>query len=241
MNDKTVIVTGGTGALGRHVVDKLESEGFKVYVPTLTMEEFNSVFDRSSDEAGAVRVRKIFAFDCDALDQDSVKEFTEKVLAIENGNVGYLVNTIGGIDAPAMTDVLDRSALERMMNLNFYTAFSFTSCLLKAMKSNKFGRIVSIGALAGLQASPSRLAYSVSKQAIINLMDTVSEEFKEFGMRCNTIVPGIIDTPANREWGTPEDVRNWVSPKEVAEVVSSLFSEGFRSVRSSVIKVVSSL
>ncbi|MBX7043198.1 MAG: SDR family NAD(P)-dependent oxidoreductase [Ignavibacteria bacterium] len=241
MSDRVAIVTGGTGALGRHIVEKLESEGYKVYVPALTMDEFNSVFDRSSDETGQVRVRKIFAFDCDALDHDSVKEFAEKVLAIENGNVGYLVNTIGGIDAPAMTDELDRSSIERMMNLNFYTAFSFTSCLLKTMKSNKFGRIISIGALAGLQTSSSRLAYSVSKQALINLMDTVSEEFKDLGIRCNTIVPGIIDTPANREWGTPDEIADWVSPQDIAEVVSSLFSEGFRSVRGSVIKVVSSL
>lgn len=241
MKNKIAIVTGGTGALGRKIVEKLSSEGFKIYVPTLTMEEFTSVFDRSADESEIEPgIRKIFGFDCNATDESSAVEFVRKVAVLEKGNIGYLVNTVGGIDAPSQTDLLTAVSVQKMLALNFFSAFYFTTETLKYMKLNGFGRIVSIGALAALEPSPKRFAYSVSKQAVINLMNTVSEEYKDNNIRCSTIVPSVIDTPANREWGSEEEIKNWVKPEDIAEIVSGLFSEGFGPVRSSIIKAVGS-
>jgi len=241
MNEKVAIVTGGTGALGRHVVEKLAAAGFKVYVPTLTMDEFTSVFDRSSDDNVEIGVRKIFAFDCNALDESSVVEFVGKVAVQEKGNLGYLVNTVGGIDASATIGDLKSASLEKMYSLNFLSAFYFTTEALKVMKQKSFGRIVSIGAIAGLEVSPGRFAYSQSKQAVINLMNTLSEECKDIDIRCNTVVPGIIDTPANREWGSDEDIQKWVKPQDVAGIILSLFSEDWNQTRGSIVKILGAL
>ena len=241
MNEKVAIVTGGTGALGRHVVEKLATSGFKVYVPTLTMDEFTSVFDRSSDDNIEIGIRKIFAFDCDALDESSVIEFVGKVAAQEKGNIGYLVNTVGGIDAAASIGDLTSGSLQKMYSLNFLSAFYFTSEVMKVMKKNEFGRIVSIGALAGLDVSPGRFAYSLSKQAVINLMNTLSEECKSVDIRCNTIIPGIIDTPANRQWGSDVDIKKWVKPQDVAGIIFSMFSEEWNQTRGSIVKILGAL
>ncbi len=241
MNEKVAIVTGGTGALGRHVVENLASAGFKVYVPTLTMDDFTSVFDRSSEDDIEIGVRKIFAFDCNALEENSVIEFVRKVAVQEKGNLGYLVNTVGGIDASAVIGDLTSGSLEKMYSLNFLSAFYFTSEALKVMKQNSFGRIVSIGALAGLETSPGRFAYSLSKQAVINFMNTVSEECKDIDIRCNTVVPGIIDTPANREWGSDEDIKKWVKPQDVAGIILTLLSEEWKQTRGSVVKILGAL
>ncbi len=240
MNEKVAIVTGGTGALGRHVVEKLCSEGFKVYVPTLTMDEFTRVFDRSDDDNVEIGIRKIYAFDCDAMNEASVAEFVNKVNVQEKGNIGYLVNTIGGIDTASNLGELTKGSLDKMLALNFFTAFYFTTQSLKVMKQNGFGRIISVGALAGIETSPGRFAYSVSKQAVINLMNTVSEEYKESDIRCNTVIPGIIDTPANREWGSEEDVKKWVKPEQVADVIYSLMTEAWSKSRGSIIKLFGS-
>ncbi len=238
LKERVAIVTGGTGALGRVVVKTLADEGFKVYVPVLTMDEFSEVFDESSKDTEDIRIRKIFAFDCDATSEESVNEFVEKVNVFEKGNIGYLVNTIGGIDEALNVELLPAASVRRMLDLNLFTALNFTKAVTNVMKKNQFGRIVSIGALAALQTSPGRFAYSVSKQAVVNLMNTVSAEMNDFNIRCNTIVPGIIDTPANREWGSGDDIRSWVKPEEVASVVSMLFSERGGAVKESIIKVL---
>jgi len=239
--DKVAIVTGGTGALGRHVVEKLAREGLKVYVPSMTLSEFNFVFDRSQDiDNDDFKLKRIFSFVCDATDENSVKEFIENVSIQEKGNITYLINTVGGICANENVVNLSTETLDKMISMNLKSVFYFTRESLKVMKNKNYGRIISIGAIAGLEPTPGRFAYSFSKSGVTNLMDTVSEEMKQFNIRCNTIIPGVIDTPANRKWGSQEDVMKWVRPEELAKIIYNFISDDFSSVRQSHIKVYGS-
>lgn len=242
MTERVAIVTGGTGALGRFIVEKLSTEGIKVYVPALTLEEFNKVFDSSiKSDQQEFKIRKIYSFACDATDENSVIEFVNNVSVQEKGNIQYLVNTVGGIDAASKIADLSTDALDKMINLNFKSAFYFTREVLKVMRENKFGRIISIGSMAALKPSPKRFTYSFTKAAVINLMDTVSEEMKDLNIRCNTIIPSTIDTPANREWGKPEDFKKWVKPEDITEIIYNFLSTEFSAVRGSQIKVYGSV
>lgn len=241
MNDKVAIVTGGTGALGRFIVNKFADEGIKVYVPARSTDEFNNVFDTSQDkESEYFKLRKIYCKTCDAESETSVKEFVENVAALEKGKIDILINTVGGISAAENVTELSTEILDKMINLNFKTAFYFTRETAKVMSLNNYGRIVSIGAIAGTEISPGRFAYSFSKAGVISLMDTISEELKDKNIRCNTLIPGIIDTPANREWGSEEDIKNWVKPHEISEVIYEIISDKFSALRSSRIKLYGS-
>ena len=120
------------------------------------------------------------------------------------------------------------------------SAFYFSREVLKSMETNRFGRIISIGAIAGLNTTPGRFDYSFSKAGVINLMDTISEEMKKFNVRCNTIIPSVINTPANREWGTEKEISTWISPEEIAEIIYELVSDKFTALRSSSIKLYGS-
>ncbi len=240
--ERVAIVTGGTGALGRFVVEKLSAEGIKVYVPSKTLEEFNTVFDTSlKDDQKDFKVRRLFSFECDATDENSVIDFVNNVSVQEKGKIQYLVNTVGGIDAACKIADLTSEALNKMVDLNFNSTFYFTREVLKVMRENKFGRIISVGSMAGLIPSPKRFAYSFTKAAVMNLMDTVSEEMKDLDIRCNTIIPSTIDTPANREWGKPEDFKKWVKPEEIAEIIYQFLSVEFSAVRGSHIKAYGSI
>ncbi len=238
MKERVAIVTGGTGALGRFIVMKLSDLGIKVYVPSRTIEEFNNVFDESQqNNSEEYKPRKIFSFVCDATEEKSVCGFVQNVAALENGKIDYLINTVGGIGPPKKVIDLSTAELDNIININFRSTFYFTIETLKRMAINHFGRIISIGAIAGLETSPERFAYSFSKAGVINLMDTISEEMKDMNIRCNTIIPSIIDTPSNREWGSSEDIKKWVRPEEVAEIILSLISENISSIRSSHLKI----
>jgi NAD(P)-dependent dehydrogenase (short-subunit alcohol dehydrogenase family) len=237
MQNKAVIVTGGTGGLGRFTVEKLAKEGMKVYVPSRSLEEFNNIFDSSKNPVSDFSLRKIYSFECDALKESEVNGFIEKVSAAEGGIIHGLVNLVGGINSSSEITNLKTSDLLNMINLNFISCFYFTRGVLNKMKENGFGRIVSVGATAALETTPGRFAYSVSKSAVINLMNTVSKEMKEYDIKCNTIIPSVIDTPANREWGSEEEIKKWVKPEDIADIIFELISGNLSSVRENTIKI----
>lgn len=235
-NTKVAIVTGGTGALGRTIVNKFAGEGMKVYVPAFTIDEFKEVFNKP--ESGEFKLKKIYGFECNATDEDSVNNFVDSVAKLEKNRIDILVNTVGGIHQPKQVSDMDNELFKKMFDLNFMSTLNFTKRCLTYMKTNNFGRIISIGALAALETSPERFAYAYSKAGVISLMNTISEEMKDLNIRANTIVPSIIDTPANREWGSEEDIKKWVKPEEISNIISDLVSENYNSVRGSIIKVL---
>jgi NAD(P)-dependent dehydrogenase (short-subunit alcohol dehydrogenase family) len=227
-NEKIVIITGGTGALGRFVVNKFASENAKVYVPARNVNKFREIFDSSKNE-NSFTLRKIFSFECDASDEKSISEFIEKVAALEKRKIDILVNTIGGIHPPVKIGDLSSVEFEKNWNLNFKSAFVFSRESLKYMKENNYGRIVSIGAPAALEAAPERFPYSVSKASVMHLMDTINLEYESNNIKCFAVVPGIIDTPANREWGSKDDYKNWVKPDDIADKIFEITKDDFIS------------
>ena len=237
INKKIAIVTGGTEPLGRHIVNKLADNGVKVYVPAITMEEFNSVFDRSQTSDEAPDIKSIFSFICNATDESSVIDFVDSVAKLESGKIDYLINTVGGIHPKIQIADMETSLLNSTLNLNFMSTFYFSREVLRHMKERTYGRIISIGAIAALEPSPGVFAYSMSKAGVINLMDTIAEENKGSDIRANTIIPSILDTPANREWGSDDDIKTWVKPENIAEIIWSLLQDSFSEVRQSHIKV----
>lgn len=236
-NNTSVIVTGGTGGLGVKVVEKLAQEGFRVYIPSRSLADFNEIFDSSKNPVSEFVFRKIYSFECNAENENEVNEFIGKVSATEKGNISGLVNLVGGINQPLNIEDLKTSAIMKMFSLNFLSCFYFTRGILKIMKDNNYGRILSVGAIAALETTPGRFAYSMSKNAIINLMNTVSLEMKNFNIKCNTIIPSVIDTPANREWGSEDDIKKWVKPEEISDIIFELISGKLSPIRESLIKI----
>lgn len=235
--DKTAIVTGGTGDLGRVVVDRFAEEGMKIYVPAHSIDKFREIFDSSkSKDSKEFKLRKIYGLQCDAMKEDSVKEFITDVLKAE-GKIDYLINTVGGFHKKTNIVDMDSGLVDKMLTLNFKSAFNFCKNVLKGMIEHNSGRIVAIGAMPALEISAGRLAYSVSKSAVINLIQTISEETKENNITANVIVPSIIDTAPNRESMPKSDFNKWVKPEDIAETILFLLSDKASSYRGSVIKM----
>lgn len=236
--DKISIVTGGTGALGRVIVNKFAEAGMKVYVPVRSINEFNSIFDDSqSKEAGEFRgLLRRYAIPCDASNEAEVKEFCDNVVK-QDKRIDFLVNTVGGYHPKRLIIDTDTELIEKQLKLNFYTTFFFTKYSLPYMKISNFGRVVSIGAKPAIETTAGKFAYSFSKSGVVNLMQTLSEEFKGTDITFNAIIPSIIDTPANRESMQNQDFSKWVKPEEIADKCLHIFDEGKNSNLGSVIKM----
>jgi NAD(P)-dependent dehydrogenase (short-subunit alcohol dehydrogenase family) len=235
--DKTAIVTGGTGALGRVIVNSFASEGMKVYVPTRTIDDFRNIFDNSNaDDVNEFKLRKIFGLQCDAANEGSVKNFIDDVLKRE-GRIDYLVNTVGGYHPKKNVADMEMELVDKMFELNFKTTFYFCRNVLKNMLDNNFGRIAAIGAMPAVEISAGRLAYTVSKSAVVKLIQTIAEETKENNITANVIIPSIIDTPANRQSMPKADFSKWVKPEDIAGTILFLLSNEAASFRGNVIKM----
>jgi NAD(P)-dependent dehydrogenase (short-subunit alcohol dehydrogenase family) len=235
--DKTSIITGGTGELGRVVVDRFAEEGMKIYVPTQTIDKFREIFDSSkSENSKEFKLRKIYGLQCDAINEDSVKNFISDVLKAE-GRIDYLINTVGGFHKKTNIVDMDSGLVDKMLDLNFKSTFYFCKNVLKSMIEHNYGKIVAIGAMPALEISAGRLAYSVSKSSVINLIQTIAEETKENNITANVIVPSIINTAPNRESMPKADFNKWVKPEDIAETILFLLSDKAASYRGSVIKM----
>ena len=235
--NKIAIITGGTGALGRVIVNKFAEAGMKVYVPVRSLNEFNEIFDTSQSDTGDFkRLLKRYALPCDATNDNEVKEFCDNVVKQEK-RIDYLINTVGGFHPKRMVIDTDKDLIENQLKLNFYTTFYFTKHSLTYMRTNNFGRVVSIGAKPAIETTAGKLAYSISKAAVVNLMQTLAEEFKQQNITFNAIIPSVIDTPANRESMQNADFTKWVSPMEIAETCLFLVSDGAKSFSGNAIKM----
>ncbi len=240
--DKIAIVTGGTGSLGTIITNKLAAEEMKVYAPAQSIEKFRDIFDNSdtSNEEVEFKLRKIYCLQCDATDERSVVEFVSDVLKRE-GRIDYLINTVGGYHPKKNIVDMETELVDSMLELNFKSTFYFCKYVLKSMIEKNFGRITAIGAMPAVEISPGKFAYSVSKSNVINLIQTIAEETKEYNITANAVIPSIINTPANRKSMPKGNFDKWVKPEDIAETILFLLSDAAKSFRGNVIKMYGGL
>jgi NAD(P)-dependent dehydrogenase (short-subunit alcohol dehydrogenase family) len=174
--------------------------------------------------------------ECDASDESQCSEFCGNVVKQE-GRIDYLVNTIGGYHPKRTIPDTDKELIEQQLMLNFYTTFYFTKHALMHMKENKFGRVISIGAKPAVEITSGKFAYSFSKAGVVNLIQTLAIEFKDQDFTFNTIIPNIIDTPANRESMPNADFSKWVKPEDIAEKCLYLISDEGKNINGEAVKM----
>ena len=133
-----------------------------------------------------------------------------------------VVHLVGGIVAGKPIEEQSIDDLQHMVALNLTTTFNVIRTAIPRLKQAGCGSIVTIGAQSVLHPVPDRSTYSAAKSAVVSLTQAVAEEGRPHGIRANSIVPSILDTPANREWGSPEDIKQWVAPSTVANTIADL-------------------
>ena len=219
---RTVVVTGGSGAVGRVASRRFAEAGAQVVVADMAP---------PPDEAGAV----VF-HETDVLDEASVRGLFERV-ASEYGGPHVLVNIAGGFRFGPSVEEMDESDWDGLLQLNLKSAFLTIKNVLPYMKAQDYGRIVCIAARSGLHGDPMVAHYSVSKGGVILLTQSVAAEVKAHDITVNAVLPSIIDTPANRAAMPDAKAERWVQPDDLANVLLFLASEEARAVSGAAVPV----
>jgi|ERR1019366_1630298 NAD(P)-dependent dehydrogenase (short-subunit alcohol dehydrogenase family) len=207
---RSAIVTGGTGGLGSAVVARLLDDGWRVVVPWVAEQELKRVAPRDGLEL----------VQADLFDPDAV----QAVIAAGAPPLGGLVNLVGGFAAGARIHETGVDEFERQFRLNLRPTYLVTQAALVPMMKAGGGSIVCVSTRAALEPFSGAAGYAASKAAVIAFAKAVAVEYRDDGVRCNVILPSVIDTPANRSSMPKADRERWVKPSEIAGVISHLLS-----------------
>lgn len=221
LSGRVALVTGAFGGLGPATTLALLEGGASVLA--VASHDQPDALERLRTQAGAGGAR-LSAAGADARDEDAVAALVGD-LAQRAGRLDILANIIGGYAAGQPVTALDAQTLDRMLELNLKTTFLFSKHAARAMERNQFGRIINIASRAAVSGRKNASAYAIAKAGIITLTEAQSEEEVERGITVNAVLPGIIDTPANRASMPKADFARWPSPEEIARVIAFLASD----------------
>ena len=235
-NERVAIVTGGTGNLGRVIASHFAEHGIRVYIPVQSLEKFKEVFNETSGQSDVPFLRQCFGIPCDATDKADVDEFCRNIYNKEN-RIDYLINVIGGFHPKKYLTEMTDELINDQMKLNLFTAFYFTQSCVRYMLKRNFGRVVSFAAKAALEPVRGKFAYSLSKYAVLQLMNTFDLELKGNNITFNTVVPDIIDTPENRLSMPDRDHNKFVRPEDIVNICMFLIGDEATNVSGNVIKI----
>ncbi len=224
LKGRIAVITGGTRGLGRAIAERLAKEGA---IPALIYRS-----DATSANAAAAAIEGARTYQADISDPHQVQRTIDQITA-DLGPISILINNaFRSGRVPVKTHELPIDSWDDDLRTNLSGQFYATRAVLPAMIAAAFGRIVFIGSLA-MRGEQGRVAYSVAKQGMIGLSNTLAQEYAKHGVTSNVVSPGFIETGSFMRLS--EEIRTRAlqlvpskkagTPEHVASMVAYLCSE----------------
>jgi len=212
---RTVLITGGTGPLGKAVTRRFVEDGHRVAVTLRVAEEPGALKDLTD---------RLTLVQADVTDEGSVQAAVESA-SKTLGPIEVLLHLVGGWKGGEPVQEHSIETWDRMLLINLRSAFLCCRAVLPAMQRGGWGRIVLVSARAARSGRSGQAGYAVAKAGVTVLAETIAEENRGANVTANVVAPSIIDTPANRDSfkGASPDI--WVPPSDLAASVAFLASE----------------
>ena len=204
-----VLVAGGTGFLGAAVARELLARNYDV---TATW-----IVEGEVERLGEEPVELVRA---DLFDARETEAAVATVADLE-----AVVNLAGGFASGPRVHETPPEDFERLMRLNVLPSFLLARAAMPRLVERGGGAFVAVSARAALRPFAGAAGYVASKAALLALIQALDAEYKADGVRCNAILPSVIDTPANRQAMPDADHSKWVPPQQIAKVVAFLVSD----------------
>ena len=237
LNEKNVVVTGGSRGIGRSICLEFAKAGANVAF----------LYAGNKEKAGETLTAlcgmgiKAKAYICSVADADEVKKtFTD--IAAEFGKIDILVNN-AGITKDKLAVMMTPEEFGQVIDINLNGAFNCIRNVLPVMMKNKSGKIINITSVSGLTGNPGQINYSASKAGLVGMTKTVAKEYASKGITCNAIAPGFVETDMTAAFADNEKVlqtiplRRFAKPDEIASLAVFLASSAADYITGEVIRI----
>jgi NAD(P)-dependent dehydrogenase (short-subunit alcohol dehydrogenase family) len=221
VEDKVVLITGASGALGQTVVPSFVATGARVIAA-----DRHPLF---------IQVEGCRHMKADVTDEADVWRLVDEVIRTA-GRIDALINLVGGFAVGRVVES-DASLWHRMLTMNLTAAFLLSKAVLPHMMERRTGRIVHVAARAALEPFPGAAAYIVSKSGLVALIRALSLELAGSGVTVNGVLPSTIDTPANRSNMPDADPSKWARPESIAQTLIFLASKEASQINGALIPI----
>jgi len=214
---KTVIVTGSGRGIGRVIAEKFAALKAKVVISDLDQEQVERVATEIGGETVGIKANVTDSSDIESLFEQTRERF---------GQVDIVVNN-AGITRDTLMIRMDEKDWDMVLDINLKGSFLVTKTAAKLMMKQRYGRIVNISSIVGINGNAGQANYSASKAGIIGLTKSAAKELAARGITVNAVAPGFIATDMTdvlpeqaksaflertliKRPGTPEDVASAV-------------------------------
>ncbi len=231
LTDKVAIVTGGGRNIGAAIAYRLFEEGCNVVVCARTQEEIDHTAGVIQEQGG-----RAFAVNCDVSKEEDVKRVLEAAVKFF-GRVDFLINNAGNyLSKPfAETTAAD---FDELVNSNLRGAFLFSQAALPELKKVESGRIVNMSSLFGVIPGANVAGYAAVKAGLIGFTKALARELHADGVNVNAVCPGEVDSETEVETDeTRRGLGRVLRPRDVADVVAYLLTEGSSQITGAAIQV----
>jgi NAD(P)-dependent dehydrogenase (short-subunit alcohol dehydrogenase family) len=207
MSGRTAILTGVTGGWGRAVLDRFLYQGWNVCA--------------TSREPTDELPDGVLVVPADLTDADSAERVVRSC-GERFGGVQALACVAGGFKMSGPLHESSPADWRGQLAVNLDTAYTMTRAVLRPMLDAGAGSIVYVGSRAALRPFPGAAPYIVSKAAVVALMGAVDAEVRSHGLRVNTVIASVVDTPRNRAENPDADFSRWTTGDQLARVIEWL-------------------
>jgi NAD(P)-dependent dehydrogenase (short-subunit alcohol dehydrogenase family) len=225
---RVALVTGAGGALGGALTRRLLGAGAAVAAIARAEGRVLAALPR----AGA----KLSAYGADLADAEAVERTVAAVLD-HHGRLDHVFNAAGAFAAAGTVEATPLATWERLLDANFRSTLNVCRAVMPRLREQGGGTIVNVAARAALGAEAGVAAYSVAKTAVLRLTEALAAEGRLDGVRVNCVLPGTLDTPANRRAMPGADVAGWVDLEALVDVLLFLAGPGARAIHGAGIPV----
>jgi short-subunit dehydrogenase len=206
-----VVITGASKGIGKAIAEKFASSGADLFLCSRNM-------DATTEWQQEIMQKYnigICVANADLQNKNEVLEFGKKVMKAFD-TVDVLVNN-AGLFEPGNVHNEAEGALEKMIEVNLYSAYRLTRFFLPSMMERKSGHIFNICSIASLQAYRNGGAYSISKWALLGFSKNLRDEMKSYGIKVTAVIPGAVMTDSWAAAGIDE--KRIMETRDIAEMI----------------------
>jgi NAD(P)-dependent dehydrogenase (short-subunit alcohol dehydrogenase family) len=227
---KSILITGAGGNLGRAVINEMARDHYlhAALGPGEDAKFFIEHPSKSNIETTFINL----------MDELACEAYVANVAQNTNDIITAAILLVGGWQKGNLEDT-HLTDLDKMIKLNFATAFNVVKPLVEYFKKTGIGRFIFIGARPAINVNEAKeqFAYAISKSMVIKMAEIINQTSAKYNIQAHVIIPSVLDTPQNRLAMPDANPADWVQPDHIAQTIRFLLSDPANDFRDTLLKI----